>query len=49
MKIRDHELAHVNFLTEVIGNVLMGTPVEEPEFDFTAGGIFLHLQIIPPS
>lgn len=40
MKIRDHELAHVNFLTEVIGNVLMGTPVEEPEFDFTAGGNF---------
>ncbi len=40
VKIRDHELAHVNFLVEVIGNVLNGTPVEEPDFDFTAGGNF---------
>lgn len=39
-KIRDHELAHVRFLQEVIGNVLKGTPVAEPEFDFTAGGNF---------
>lgn len=39
-KIRDHELAHVNFLKEVISNVLMGTPVAEPAFDFTAGGNF---------
>ncbi|RIW17339.1 ferritin-like domain-containing protein [Algoriphagus lacus] len=39
-KIRDHELAHVRFLQEVIGNVLMGTPVAEPKFDFTAGGNF---------
>lgn len=40
-KIRDHELAHVNFLTEVITNVLMGDAVAEPEFDFTAGGAFM--------
>ena len=39
-KIRDHELAHVKFLQEVIGNVLKGTPVTEPGFDFTAGGNF---------
>lgn len=39
-KIRDHELAHVKFLQEVIGNVLKGTPVAEPGFDFTAGGNF---------
>jgi rubrerythrin len=39
-KIRDHELAHVNFLQDVISNVLQGTPVPEPEFDFTAGGNF---------
>ncbi|AEL25010.1 ferritin-like domain-containing protein [Cyclobacterium marinum] len=39
-KIRDHELAHVNFLTEVVGNVLGGEPVMEPEFDFTASGNF---------
>ncbi|MBN7812144.1 ferritin-like domain-containing protein [Algoriphagus sp. H41] len=39
-KIRDHELAHVRFLQEVIGNVLKGSPVAEPEFDFTAGGNF---------
>lgn len=40
-KIRDHELAHVQFLQEVIGNVLNGTPVAEPGFDFTAGGNFM--------
>jgi rubrerythrin len=39
-KIRDHELAHVRFLTEVIANVLNGNPVAEPAFDFTAGGNF---------
>jgi rubrerythrin len=39
-KIRDHELAHVRFLQEVIGAVLGGTPVAEPRFDFTAGGSF---------
>jgi len=39
-KIRDHELAHVKFLQEVIGNVLKGTPVAEPNFDFTAKGSF---------
>jgi rubrerythrin len=39
-KIRDHELAHVKFLQEVIGNVLKGTPVAEPKFDFTAKGNF---------
>jgi rubrerythrin len=39
-KIRDHELAHVKFLQEVISNVLKGTPVPEPAFDFTAKGNF---------
>lgn len=39
-KIRDHELAHVKFLQEVIGNVLKGTPVAEPKFDFTVKGNF---------
>jgi rubrerythrin len=39
-KIRDHELAHVKFLQEVITNVLKGTAVAEPVFDFTAGGAF---------
>lgn len=43
-KIRDHELAHVRFLAEVIGGVLNGTPVAEPEFDFTAGGNFRPFQ-----
>jgi rubrerythrin len=38
--IRDHELAHVRFLQEVIGNVLKGSAVSEPEFDFTTGGNF---------
>lgn len=46
-KIRDHELAHVNFLTEVISNVLMGTPVAEPSFDFTAGGNFMPFDDYP--
>jgi rubrerythrin len=39
-KIRDHELAHVKFLQEVITNVLKGTAVAEPAFDFTAKGNF---------
>ncbi|MCU0399595.1 MAG: ferritin-like domain-containing protein [Algoriphagus sp.] len=46
-KIRDHELAHVRFLTEVIGAVLNGTPVAEPAFDFTAGGNFMPFQDYP--
>lgn len=46
-KIRDHELAHVKFLAEVIGGVLNGTPVAEPEFDFTAGGNFRTFQDYP--
>ena len=46
-KIRDHELAHVNFLKEVIGNVLGGTPVTEPSFDFTAGGNFMPFEDYP--
>ncbi len=46
-KIRDHELAHVNFLVEVIGNVLGGTPVAEPAFDFTAGGNFAPFSDYP--
>lgn len=46
-KIRDHELAHVNFLTEVIANVLSGTPVAEPDFDFTAGGNFMPFTDYP--
>lgn len=33
--IRDHELAHVNFLKAAIAP--LGTPVPEPTFDFTAG------------
>ncbi|MDR7130881.1 rubrerythrin [Algoriphagus sp. 4150] len=46
-KIRDHELAHVDFLKEVIANVLMGTPVPEPDFDFTAGGNFMPFSDYP--
>jgi rubrerythrin len=46
-KIRDHELAHVNFLIEVVGNVLGGTPVAEPAFDFTAGGNFTPFSDYP--
>jgi rubrerythrin len=46
-KIRDHELAHVNFLVEVVGNVLGGTPVAEPAFDFTAGGNFMPFSDYP--
>ncbi|AHM62878.1 hypothetical protein D770_23165 [Flammeovirgaceae bacterium 311] len=39
MKIRDHERAHVELLQAVIES-LGETPVAEPMFDFTAGGIF---------
>lgn len=46
-KIRDHELAHVNFLSEVISSVLKGTPVAEPAFDFTAGGSFMPFSDYP--
>ncbi|WP_026950435.1 ferritin-like domain-containing protein [Algoriphagus mannitolivorans] len=46
-KIRDHELAHVKFLTEVIANVLKGTPVAEPKFDFTVGGAFAPFSDYP--
>ena len=34
--IRDHEVAHVNFLKTVLGN----NAVAKPTFDFTAGGTF---------
>ena len=34
--IRDHELAHVEFLRDVLGDAA----VAKPEFDFTAGGMF---------
>ncbi len=47
VKIRDHELQHVNFLKEVVGNVLGGTPVAEPAFDFTAGGNFAPFSDYP--
>jgi len=38
-QIRKHELAHVVFLQDTI-TALGGTPVDEPTFDFTAGGAF---------
>ncbi|WP_437918161.1 ferritin-like domain-containing protein [Sphingobacterium sp. LRF_L2] len=34
--IRDHEIAHVNFLKQVLGD----QAVSKPTFDFTAGGTF---------
>ncbi|MBA3709318.1 MAG: ferritin-like domain-containing protein [Planctomycetes bacterium] len=37
--IRDHEIAHRDFLIGVIRS-LSATPVPEPTFDFTAGGAF---------
>lgn len=37
--IRDHEIAHVNFLKQAITGA-GGTPVNMPTFDFTAGGAF---------
>lgn len=38
-QIRKHEKAHVDFLQATI-SALNGTPVAEPDFDFTAGGTF---------
>ena len=38
-QISKHETAHVNFLRNAI-NGAGGTPVESPDFDFTAGGAF---------
>ena len=38
--INANEQAHVNFLTDVISNVLGEEPVEKPTFDFTADGAF---------
>lgn len=38
--IADNEADHVAFLQDVISNVLGETPVEKPNFDFTAGGNF---------
>lgn len=40
--IRDHENAHVNFLKTAI-NGAGGTPVDKPDFDFTAGGAFANV------
>ncbi len=37
--IRDHEIAHVNFLTNAIQSA-GGTPVQKATYDFTAGGLF---------
>lgn len=37
--IRDHEVAHVNFLKQVLGN----NAVSKPTFDFTAGGTFANV------
>lgn len=37
--IRDHEIAHVKFLTTAITGA-GGTPVAKPNFDFTANGAF---------
>lgn len=39
MQISKHETAHVSFLKTVIGQ-LGGTAVDEPDFDFTAGGSY---------
>lgn len=39
-EINNNEQAHVNFLKDVIANVLGGEPVQKPTFDFTAGGAF---------
>lgn len=38
-QISKHESAHVAFLKTVLGQ-LSATPVDKPEFDFTAGGAF---------
>ncbi|GAO45742.1 ferritin-like domain-containing protein [Flavihumibacter petaseus] len=37
--IRDHEMAHVSFLSTVLQSMNV-TPVTKPDFDFTAGGTF---------
>lgn len=37
--IRDHEVAHVNFLKQVLGT----NAVSKPTFDFTAGGTFANV------
>ncbi|MBE8720687.1 ferritin-like domain-containing protein [Sphingobacterium pedocola] len=37
--IRDHEVAHVNFLKQVLGD----KAVSKPTFDFTAGGTFANV------
>lgn len=39
-QIGKHEEAHVQFLQTVISDTLGGEPVQEPNFDFTAGGAF---------
>jgi len=39
MQIGKHEQQHVDFLIDTI-STLGGEPIEKPEFDFTAGGIF---------
>lgn len=38
-QISKHETAHVGFLKTVLGQ-LSATPVDKPDFDFTAGGAF---------
>jgi rubrerythrin len=40
--IRDHERAHVQFLTDTI-RAAGGTPVAEAKYDFTAGGTFSNV------
>ncbi|WP_306429830.1 ferritin-like domain-containing protein [Sphingobacterium sp. E70] len=43
--IRDHEVAHVNFLKQVLGN----KAVSKPTFDFTAGVLLvMSLAITTP-
>lgn len=42
--IRDHEIAHVSFLTSTIQS-LGGTPVSKATYDFTAGGLFADVFI----
>lgn len=41
-QIRDHEVAHVNFLKAAIAGA-GGTAVSKPTFDFTAGGSFSNV------
>jgi rubrerythrin len=40
MQIGKHEDQHVEFLRSAIGS-LGGSPIDKPEFDFTAGGAFM--------